>query len=96
MNFFLETLTGHFHLPSKEEMLEALQKEINEKRKKGLPDKYFHLVGLEQEKYFNDLADTAGIKRVPAVVHKIYCYVTSNRNLDDCFEIIDENEYRKI
>lgn len=77
-------------------MLEDLQKEIDEKRDKGVPNKYFHMVGLEQEKYFNDLADTAGIKRVPPVVCKIYCYVSKSRNLNDCFEIVDENEYRKL
>lgn len=96
VNFFLETLTGRFVLPSKEKMLEDLQREIDEKREKGVPEKHFHLVGLGQEEYFNDLADTAGIKRVPPVVCKIYCYVTGSRNLDDCFEIINENEYRKL
>lgn len=96
VNFFLETLTGRFVLPSKEEMLEALQRELDEKREKGVPEKHFHLVGLDQEEYFNDLADTAGIKRVPPVVCKIYCYVTGNRNLSDCFEIVNENEYRKL
>lgn len=96
MNFFLAALTSHFALPSKDKMLEKLQKEIEEKREKYIPDKHFHLIGLDQEKYFNDLSDTAGIKRIPAVVNKIYCYVSKNRNLSDCFEIINENEYRKL
>lgn len=77
-------------------MLDELQTEIEEKRKNGISDKHFHRIGLDQEKYFNDLADTAGIKRIPHVVNEIYCYVSSNRNLNDCFEIIDENEYRKV
>lgn len=96
MNFFLATLSGHFVLPSKEIMLEELQREIDEKRKKGIPDKQFHFVGLDQEKYFNDLADTAGIARVPPVVCKIYTFVSGNKNMNDCFEIINENEYKKL
>lgn len=77
-------------------MLEELEKDIQEKRENGIPDKNFHFVGLDQEKYFNDLADTAGIKRIPAVVNTIYCYVSKNKNLSDVFEIINENEYRKL
>lgn len=77
-------------------MLEELNIEIEEKRKKSIPEKHFHFIGLDQEKYFNDLADTANIKRIPSVVSKIYCYVSGSRNLNDCFEILNENEFRKL
>lgn len=96
VNFFLATLSGHFTLPPKETMLQELQNEIKEKREKLIRDKDFHLVGMEQEKYYNDLSDTAGINRVAPVIHQIYYYVTKNRDLNDCFEILNENEYIKL
>lgn len=77
-------------------MLEELQREIEEKREKRIPNKQFHLVGADQEKYFNDLADTAGIKRLPSVINQIYYYVMNSRNPNDCFEIVDENKFKKL
>lgn len=55
--------------------------------------RHAHKVGEDQEKYFNDLADTANIKRVPSVIHKLYLHVRANRNITDCYEIVDDENF---
>lgn len=76
-------------------MLRDLQKDVEEKKAKGVPKRHVHKVGEDQEIYFNDLADTANIKRIPQVIHKLYLYARANRNLNDCFEIVDDANFRK-
>ncbi|EFA05901.1 senecionine N-oxygenase [Tribolium castaneum] len=94
VRFFLATLTGHFKLPKKEDMLQELVEE--EKRKSGLPRPKYHELGKAQGSYFNDLSETAKIKMVPQVVQKLYVRVMMNRNRNNCFEIIDDDNFVQI
>ncbi|RZC35802.1 senecionine N-oxygenase, partial [Asbolus verrucosus] len=91
VRFFLSTLSGHFKLPSKEEMLRELHEEM--KKKSDRPPRKFHFLGDEQGRYFDDLATTAQIKRIPPVINKLYLRVRMNRNLDHCFKIIDDDNW---
>lgn len=87
-------LTGHFKLPHKEEMLAEL---IEEERKKvGRPSRKYHQLGEEQGHYFENLAETANIKKVPPVIHNLYLRVRMGRNLNDCFRIIDDNNWEQV
>lgn len=74
-------------------MLRDLHSDVEERESIGMPRRHAHKVGEDQEKYFNDLADTANLKRVPAVIHRLYLYVRENRNLTDCYEIIDDDTF---
>lgn len=77
-------------------MLEELGDYMAERDAKGISRKHAHFVGQEQRAYYNDIADTANIKRIPDAVHKIYAYISTNKCNTDCFEIINDNEYVKI
>ncbi|XP_044263466.1 senecionine N-oxygenase-like [Tribolium madens] len=94
VRFFLATLTGHFKLPKKQDMLKELAEE--EKRKSGVPKSKYHQLGGAQGSYFDNLAETAKIKKVPQVIQKLYLRIIMNRNLNDCFKIIDDDNWIQI
>jgi hypothetical protein len=94
VRFFLSTLNGHFELPSKHEMLKELDEEIE--KKSGVPVRKYHHLGVNQGCYFEDLAGTARIKRVPPVINKLYLRVRMSRNLTDCFKIINDESWEQV
>ncbi|XP_018324131.1 dimethylaniline monooxygenase [N-oxide-forming] 3 isoform X2 [Agrilus planipennis] len=97
VRFFISSLTGHFQIPSKENMLKDFQEYVTDKKSKSMYPNYMHKMGnyLEQEKYFNDLTTTANITRVPNVVNKLYKAVKDMRNLDACYKIVDSETFEK-
>lgn len=90
----MATLNGHFKLPSKQEMLSELDEEL--RKKSGAPVRKYHLLEVDQGSYFEDLAKTAGIKRKPPVIHKLFLRARGNRNLSDCFRIIDDDTWEQV
>ncbi|XP_064211707.1 senecionine N-oxygenase-like isoform X2 [Tribolium castaneum] len=94
VRFVLASLTGHFKLPKKDVMLKELVEE--EKRKPGPPSSQYHQLGGAQGSYFDNLAETAKIRKIPPVIQKLYLRVISNRNLNDCFKIIDDHNWVQI
>ncbi|XP_044264267.1 senecionine N-oxygenase-like isoform X2 [Tribolium madens] len=89
VRFFLATLTGHFKLPKKEDMLKNLLEE--EKRKPGAPSSKYHELGGAQGSYFDNLAEIAKIKKVPPAIQKLYLKVIRDRNLNNGFKTIDDH-----
>lgn len=75
-------------------MLEDLHRDISQ-RMLSLCRKYHHLAEA-QGNYFEDLAITANIPKVPPVLNKLYLRVRANRNLEDCFRIIDDENWEQI
>jgi thioredoxin reductase len=94
VRLFLAILNGHFKLPSKQEMLSELDQEL--RKKTGAPVRKYHLLEVDQGSYFEDLAKTAGIKRKPPVIHKLFLRARGNRNLSDCFRIIDDDTWEQV
>lgn len=92
----MASLTKHFILPSKDEMLKDLSKEIEEKRRRGIPFKKYHQLGDYQGQYYDDLAQTANIKPVAPVIHKLYVHVKPNivRSLN--WRLIDDNNFEQV
>ncbi|CRK97654.1 CLUMA_CG011039, isoform A [Clunio marinus] len=62
IRFFLTFMTGRKELPSKAKMLEDTEREMCERKKKGLVNKKAHFLGPEMQKtYFHDLATIADL-----------------------------------
>ncbi|KAL5288528.1 hypothetical protein ACFFRR_009010 [Megaselia abdita] len=102
VRFVLKYFSGLKQLPSKEEMLEDTRKDMESRRSRGLREKEAHLLGPVQGEYYEDLARTAEIKNIPAVVLKIYDDNRKNMLEDflnfrkNLFKIYNDEEYEKI
>lgn len=66
-------LSGTGQLPTEQEMLQDTERDIGKRLSLGWPKKKAHCVtGHFQPEYFEDLANTANIPKVPEVYLKIY------------------------
>ncbi|XP_031624229.1 senecionine N-oxygenase-like [Contarinia nasturtii] len=65
--FALEFITGRKRLPPKKEMLASMQNDFNSAPVKSKP----HFLALDQKRYNNDLAETAGIENMKEVYSDI-------------------------
>ncbi|GJQ78390.1 hypothetical protein Trydic_g22216 [Trypoxylus dichotomus] len=92
VQFFLATLLGRCPLKSKAEMVEEIKNAIKNK----LVGKQIHRIAEEQQAYCDDLARMGKFKSLPPVLQDLYEYVRKNRNTEDCFKILDDNNYVKI
>ncbi|XP_073407740.1 uncharacterized protein [Dendrobates tinctorius] len=70
--FFLLVLEGKHPLPPPELMLSECRQELIKHRASGLPLKYLYRLGLNQWKYNQWLADTAGFEPLAPVLRKLY------------------------
>lgn len=95
MRFILSTINGHFKLPSKESMLNDIKKEEGER---NVENKYLHVkVGSLEQKYFNDLAETANVKKMPRFVFDIHENLRLNgRKWSDRFRIVNDDHFEKF
>lgn len=75
-------------------MLEEIQMEIEEKKKKGWPKKHWHMLREYHEQYFNDLADCAGCTRTPVYIHKLLQFSEDNAYQKYTFEILDDDNFQ--
>lgn len=53
-------------------MLQEEAEELKNRMKDGLQKKHFHLMGFKQDRYYDDLANTAGITPLPPVLTKLH------------------------
>ncbi|XP_044729016.1 senecionine N-oxygenase-like isoform X1 [Chrysoperla carnea] len=72
VRFFLKYLTNPKDFPTKQEMMEDTQKDIEQRRARGLTARYYHSLGTVQDKYFKTLTDLIGMEETPPVIFKIY------------------------
>ncbi|OXU22776.1 hypothetical protein TSAR_011662 [Trichomalopsis sarcophagae] len=90
-------------LPSREAMLADEKREMDDRfNKRGFTKRQFHMMGPLQGDYYDDLADTAAIERLPPVLTKLH-NESSNRFLDDLvhyredrYRIIDSENYIQL
>lgn len=92
--YFLASLSGKFQLPSKTEMLDYIKKYMKTKFMAHLP-KYAHNLGdcNQQNEYFEDLASSGNIRPLPRVYCKLHAHVKIDRNYDDCFKLVDDDNF---
>lgn len=88
--FTLTFMTGRKRLLPRDQMLDDYKAEMNERWSKGLGRHQAHLMGPEQNKYYNDLAATAGVEPIPSVMTKLHNFA-SLRFVDDLISFRSEN-----
>ncbi|XP_013178987.1 PREDICTED: senecionine N-oxygenase-like [Papilio xuthus] len=94
-------LKGDFKLPSKEEMMNVWQKEVDNINCNGRPMSDLHLLGDKEDQYYRELSDESGIERVPPVMSKLR-NVSNETKLENLFtyrdyiyEMIDDKSFRR-
>ena len=102
VQFFVKSLTGHYILPSREDMLRDTANEKAAKQSKGIAEKHFHRLGAAQWDYNRSLCQMAGLAGIPTVVEKLYNDVWERRryNLtiykEDAYKLLTEDAYQVI
>ncbi|KAG5680244.1 hypothetical protein PVAND_009766 [Polypedilum vanderplanki] len=100
LRFILKFLTCKKPLPSRDEMLEDTEKDMNERWARGVQRRKAHSLGEGiQEKYYADLAVTADIEPIKPYVTKMYNETRRNKQNDLAtfrnykFTIIDDENF---
>ncbi|XP_059487274.1 senecionine N-oxygenase-like [Neocloeon triangulifer] len=93
--FFFKLLIGAFELPSKEEMYRQLRKDQKFRQEElGLKARLAHKLGVLQKEYYDEIADAAGVKRIPSVITKLEAY--SCKALSRDFYTFRDKRYKLI
>lgn len=102
VRFCLKFMTEQKTLPSRNEMLEDTENEMNERWRKGYPKNKAHYMGPDQNQYYQDLAQIGGIEPLKPVITKLYKQTSRRFNSDvrhfreDVYRIIDDDNFIKI
>nr|XP_023021741.1 uncharacterized protein LOC111510111 [Leptinotarsa decemlineata] len=95
VRFFLAYLNGNFKV-NKEEMMEDVQKYLNDCKQSGKPP---HMELKEQfKKYFDDLAKTANIKEIQPAILKMHEFYMNEGvgKFDLVYRIINDEEFEQF
>lgn len=99
VRFCLTFMTGRKQLPPKEELMRDFEDDMESRWARGLPRKKGHVMADMQDKYYVDLASTAGIKPIQPVMAKMHKMTNINRDRDFLnfrrkkFTIIDDETF---
>ncbi|XP_065077840.1 senecionine N-oxygenase-like isoform X2 [Ochlerotatus camptorhynchus] len=98
--FIMKYYSGSRLLPSREEMMEDFEKEINDRWARGLQKRQAHMMGGEvQRVYYNDVAKTADIEPIPPVMINMHIASHRRKNEDlsgyrnDIFRAVDKENF---
>lgn len=88
-------------MPTKEEMIRNTEENMQMRWNRGYKKRQAHMMGSDQNKYYDDLASTAQIDNLKPVMTKLH-NESSQRFLDDLvnfrkdiFRIIDDETFVK-
>ncbi|CAL7946422.1 unnamed protein product [Xylocopa violacea] len=102
VRFVLQYWSGKKDFPSKADMLQEEADELRRRQEEGLQKRHFHMMGYNQDRYYNDLANTAGITPLPPVLTKLH-NESSMRFLDNLvhyresrYKIIDDYNFIQL
>ncbi|KAJ8682282.1 hypothetical protein QAD02_018074 [Eretmocerus hayati] len=100
--FVLRFWLGKKNLPSREQMLQEVHDEEEQRRSQGLGKRQFHMMGPLQGNYYDELADAAELARLPPVLTKLH-NESSKRFLDDLvhyrediYRILDNENFIQV
>jgi len=102
VRFVLATLDGTVRLPSTDDMLEDVRKEVETSAAAGKAADDFHVFSKAQWRYNDRLAELAGFEPLLPVVEKLYESVRSERVnsmiafRSQSFKILDQQTFVKI
>lgn len=99
IRFCLKFMTGLKKIPSKAEMIEDTDSDMNERWARGLTKHQAHFMGKDQENYYSDLATTSEIEPLKPVISKMF-----NKSLcsllhdltnfrKDAFQVLDDDDF---
>uniref|UniRef100_A0A034W0H1 Flavin-containing monooxygenase n=2 Tax=Endopterygota TaxID=33392 RepID=A0A034W0H1_BACDO len=71
MRFVMQYYSGKLQLPSAEDMLADTERDLAERRERGLPRRKAHLVGERQFDYYDELVALTGIDNIRPVIKKL-------------------------
>lgn len=71
-----------------------MDRDIKEREQRGLPMRKWHMLGDHQEKYYEDLAKTAGIDNLKPVIMKLYH--ENNKNNQASYLNFRNKDYRLL
>ena len=98
--FVLTFMTGRKQLPTKDEMMADLEKDIAERRERGFGLKKLHYMGVGvHEKYYAEMARIAEVDPIKPVMTKIFakglCSLLHNSQnfRNDIFKVIDDENF---
>ncbi|XP_031629912.1 senecionine N-oxygenase-like isoform X2 [Contarinia nasturtii] len=98
VRFALKFISGTKKLPSKSEMLKDLQDFVEDRQKKGIPKSRYYHIGLLDKEYYEKVAQTADITKIPDV----YLAICKDLFQSDPFRyreykytIIDDKTFKK-
>lgn len=81
--FCLSFITGKKTLPTRKQMKEDCESDLEDRWKRGLPKRKAHMMGRDvQEQYYADLATTADIEPIKPVIPRMHVYTSLSRESD--------------
>lgn len=102
VRFAVRFICGEKKMPSKREMLADTECEMQKRWDKGYKKRQAHMMGEDQNQYYDDLARTADIENLKPVMTKLH-NESSQRFLDDLvnfrkdiFRVVDSETFVKI
>ncbi|XP_037047361.1 senecionine N-oxygenase [Bradysia coprophila] len=102
VRFCLKFITGQQQMPTKVEMIEDMEEDMRLRLEKGFKRRQAHMMGTDQDKYYDDLSRTARIDNLKPVMTKLH-NESSQRFLDDLvnfrkdiFRIVDDETFVKL
>lgn len=100
--FCLKFMTEQLKLPEREEMLRDFQHDMNGRWKRGLTKRRAHMMGFDvQEKYFEELANTAQLEPVKPVILNIFnksiinLFTNLNNFREKKFKVVSDVEFEE-
>ncbi|XP_075229097.1 uncharacterized protein LOC142328861 [Lycorma delicatula] len=99
---FLKVLSGETILPSVNQMLEDVKREIKWRSAMGLKKKHFHLMGEFQEQYYDELSAVGNVPPVPSVYCKLHDESSKQFNNDlinfrkSVYKIVNDKNFLEI
>ena len=100
--FCLTFMTGRKKLPTKEEMGEDQEREMNERWSRGMRQHQAHVMGEQQNTYYKELSSAADIEPIKNVMTKLHNF-SSFRFLNDLinfrkdvFRILDDENFVQV
>lgn len=70
--FALKFISGAMKMPTKSKMRHDFNIQVDQHLKRGFRKKEIHILGLEHNEYYKELADTAKIENIPNVISDIF------------------------
>lgn len=102
VRFCMQFISGKLQMPGKEKMIRSTEEEMQMRWDKGYKQRQAHMMGSDQDKYYDDLSRTAQIVNLKPVMTKLH-NESSQRFLDDLvnfrkdnFRIIDDETFVKL